>query len=119
MENNKNNPGQDGTMNNNNNPQNQNQNQKNQNDPSFDKNQTNDPRNDQNQNPDRGQENSTEQGAGRNTNSEEHRTNQDQKRYDGSKNPDGMDTNVKNGDRDFNEDIVNDDDRTNNKNFED
>jgi len=30
-----------------------------------------------------------------------------------------MDTNVKNGDRDFNEDIVNDDDRTNNKNFED
>lgn len=37
---------------------------------------------------------------------EEHRTNQDDKRYDGSKNPDGMNTNVQNN-KDFKTNKVN------------
>src|SRR5690606_34703319 len=120
MDNNKNNPGQEGTMNNNNNnPQNQNQNHKNQNqnDQSFGNDQN---KNQQTRNAHDHTNIHREDEATRHTNkdgrSEEHQTNQDEKRYTGSKNPDGMDTNVRNRDKDSNEHIVNDKDR--NKNLE-
>ncbi len=71
----------------------------------------------QDKNQDMDRENETTRNTHRDGRSEEHQTNQDEKRYTGSKNPDGMDTNVRNRDKDFNEDIMNDHDR--NKNFED
>ena len=48
---------------------------------------------------------------------QEHQTQQDQQRYDGSKNPKGMDTDMKG--TNTNRDIVNDQDQENQKYFED
>jgi hypothetical protein len=113
MDNKKNNPEQDG-MNNQNHPQNQKH--QNQNDQSFDnqnKNQQTPNNHDQNDMDREGEATTNTNKDGR---SEEHQTNQDEKRYTGSKNPDGMDTNVSNRDKDFNKDITNGEDR--NKNLE-
>lgn len=52
-----------------------------------------------------------------NPQTQEHQTQQDQQRYDGSKNPKGMDTDMKG--TNTNRDIVNDQDQENQKYFED